>query len=234
MYSFELLRNLSYNYDADAINYGKFYKVHLITYKINETLIYPFIEILLNNQGSHLYMSDDCENITPKRMDAYKVSFEGIIENIGLQGRYQGYHCFNNNIYFLYRISWRNMGSDPYCDVINCTMNDILIYKRHFSTMINSHVIEYFSLFQDKYKLYYIFNKSPVEIIPETVYNFIENNVKNIEHIKKYKTQYHMIKQGPILQLINDKNKNLIQTKNIVFNKNKIISFNQLLTYIEK
>lgn len=234
MYSFDLLRKLTYNYDADIINYGIFYKIHLITYKINETLLYPFVEILLNKKGSNLYTTDENENITPKRLDAYKVSFESIIENIGLRGRYQGYHCSEDNMYFLYRISQRNMAIDLHCNAITCTLNDILLYKKHFLININSNVIDYFSLFKDNYKLYYIFNKNIIDIIPETIYNFIEKNEKNLEHIEKYKTQYHMIKHGPILQLLNNSTENAIQVKNIVFNKNKIVSFNQLLTYIEK
>jgi hypothetical protein len=234
MYSFNLLHKLTYYYDADIINYDIFYKVHLITYKINDSLIFPFVEIILDKNGCSLYISDECENITPKRMDAFKVSFESIIENIGLRGRYQGYHCHDNNIYFLYRISQGNAATNLHCDVINCTLNDILIYKRNFSIEINSNVIDYFSLFKNNYKLYYIFNKNTIDVIPETIYNFIENKEKNIEHIKKYNTQYRMINHGPILQLNNDKSKNTVQVKNIVFNKNKIVSFNQLLTYIEK
>ena len=234
MYSFNLLRKLTYNYDADIINYDMFYKVHLITYKINETLLYPFVEILLNKKGDNLYTSDENENITPKRLDAYNVSFESIIENIGLRGRYQGYHCKENNIYFLYRISQRNMVYDLHSNAITCTLNDILMYKKHFLININSRVIEYFSLFKDNYKLYNIFNKSNINIIPETIYNFIENNEKNLEHIEKYKTQYRMTKHGPILQISNNKGENAIEVKNIVFNKNKIVSFNQILTYIEK
>lgn len=236
MYSFDLLRELNYNYDADAICCDKFYKLHLIGYIINESLYAPFIEFFLTKKGFPLYISQEEEYLTPKSLNSYIVSFKSIIENNGLNGRYQGYHCNDNEIYFLFRLS--HIDNNKYLhqiyDMVSCTIYDIMVQKKHFSTLLNKHIIDYITFYKKKYQLYDIFNKKIVDVIPETIYTNIENIAHNIEYIKKYCSQYHMRKHGPVLQLKDQSCGDVIPVKNIVFNKEKILSFKQILSVLEK
>ena len=230
MYSFNLLRNLTYNYDEEHICFDTFYKVHVVCYRINENLKYPFIEIFLKENGNSFFTSEQ-EFISPKRLDAYKVSCECIISNTGLSNRYQGYHCFDNNIYLLYRISHRD--AQQLDDVINCTLTDIITNNKYFDISINNHLIHYFSTFKDEYSLYNIYNKTKAKHLPCILYNFIENNEHNNTYIEKYKTQYYM-NNRPLLKLENSIATNIVKVRNIVFHPEYIISYNQLLTILEK
>ena len=238
MYSFDLLRELNYNYDADAICCDKFYKIHLICYVINESLCAPFIEFFLTKKGFQLYVSQEEECLTPKSLTSYIASFNSIIENNGLIGRYQGYHCHDNEIYFLFRLSQIDNIDNKYLqqtyDMVSCTIYDIMVRKKTFSILLNKDMIEYITFYKNKYQLYDILNKKYIDIIPETVYNNIENSPHNIEYIKKYCSQYHMRKHGPLLKLKHDNCCDVIPVKNIVFNKEKILSFKQILSVLEK
>lgn len=231
MYSFNLLRHLTYNYDEDNICFDSCYSVHVVCYRINENLKYPFLEIFLKKNGDPFYISEP-EFITPRRLDAYKVSCECVISKEGLSSRYQGYHTYNNNIYLLYRISHRD--AHDYGEVMTCTLSDILINHKYFNTYINDQLIQYFTTFKDEYSLYNIYNKNPINVLPAIVYNFIENNEHNNNYIKKYKTQFYMNHTIPLLKISDVEITNKILVRNIIFDKNRIISYKQILTMIEK
>lgn len=231
MYSFNLLRNLSYNYDEDKICFDSYYSVYVVCYRINENLKQPFVEIFLQKNGNTFFTSEE-DFISPRRLDAYKVSCESIISNIGLNSRFQGYHTYNNNIYMLYRISHRDSNNGP--GAIICTLTDILLKQKYFNTYINDHLIQYFTKFKDEYNLYNIYNKKYVNILPSIVYNYIENNEQNNQYIKKYKTQFYMKNTVPLLKIINVESSNKIMVRNIIFDQDRVISYKQILTMFEK
>ena len=231
MYSFNLLRNLSYNYDEANICFDSYYTVHVICYRINENLKHPFVEIFLQKNGDTFFTSEQ-DFISPRRLDAYKVSCESVISKTGLISRFQGYHTYNTNIYMLYRISHRDANHGP--EAIICTLTDILSNQKYFNTYINNHLIQYFTKFKDEYTLYNIYNKTCVNILPSIVYNYIENNEHNNQYIKKYKTQFYMNHTVPLLKIINVESSNKIMVRNIIFDQDRVISYKQIITMFEK
>ena len=175
MFSIPFIDKLYYNYDAAILDPDKEYSINSIYFQINDDLIRPFIELMLNKNGGFVYAYQDLIRITPRNL---KMFISRGINN----GRYQGYHVDANIIYLYFR-------ANTNCPIaIISTIMDIVDNKKQGNLSLSRDVINYFSKIQTQLYIYDNRMKKTIKELPKIIYSYVRPN--DIEYVRTNKSMY--------------------------------------------
>ena len=227
MINIPFIDKLPYSYDSEYIEYMKEYNIIGIFFNLNDSLIHPYIDIILNeNLGFHNIESKP-HIINQRNMNINIQKGEKLLNKSFLSTRYQGYHCIGDSIYFYYRSV-----SNKFNSINNVTINDIILLKHYFHNPIQKEVIQYFNEIYDKLYIYNIYSKVRITIIPEVKYTYINNDQHLISYINKHSSIYYMNPDSPILDLTIYNKPSDILVRNIIFDPHYIITYRQIKSNI--
>lgn len=224
IYNCPFINNLNYEFDSEFIEYMYEYNIKCIYYTINDSMKYPFIEILLDKL--------DFITIIPEPQYINQVNINTLKkygETKNYKSRYQGYHIIDNNMYMYFRLK-----KDTSYNGNLLTLHDIVKKQYYYDDNISINVINYFISVYNKLNLYDIKNKKNIENTLEIYYCYIDSKYK--DYILINKSMFYL-NNKPIVnldELKKIKTNDTFLVRNIVFDKKKIINYKQLMSFVEK
>jgi hypothetical protein len=225
MINIPFIDKLPYSYDAEYIEYMKEYNIIGIYYNLDDSLIHPYIEIILNDDLGFHDIVYEPHIINQRNLKSNIIKGEILLQDSHMSSRYQGYQCTGDTVYLYYRCV-----SNQENNTNNVTIYDIINVKHYFNIPIQNSVIHYFNDIYTKLYINNIYSKIHITFIPEVKYTYINNDIKLITYIRNHSSIYYMNPISPILDLtIYSKSLDTdILVRNIVFGSDNIITDRQL------